>query len=176
MRALTSKDGDLLSHFHNFDETQNKSNNTSVKQTLINNHTEANRGKIKGHLPLEHVFGFCKTFKKVTKNLGFRLTFIPNDLQDILFTILGDGINVTINSLYLYVPVLIPNTETQVIFNESIKNNCTITYDSWYTECKLSTDGNELQVDIGSAQRVNSPKYLIGAFQTLYRVGAHKKI
>ena len=52
---------------------------------------------------------------------------------------LGDDINVTINSLYLYVPVLIPNTEAQVMFNESIKNYYTITYDSWYTKRKLST-------------------------------------
>ena len=61
------------------------------------------------------------------------------------------------------------------MFNESIKTNYTISYDSWYTERKLSTDGNELQVDIGSAQNVNSPIYLIVAFQTLDRVGAHNK-
>ena len=62
MRALTSKDGDLLSHFHNIDETQNGINNTSFKQMLITNLTKANRGKIKGALPLEHDFGFFKTF------------------------------------------------------------------------------------------------------------------
>ena len=62
MRALTSKDGDLLTHFDNIDETQNGSNNTSLKQMLINSHTEANREKIKGHLPLEHIFVFLKTF------------------------------------------------------------------------------------------------------------------
>ena len=36
--------------------------------------------------------------------------FRTNDLQDFLFTTLGNGIKVTVNSLYLYVPVLIPNT------------------------------------------------------------------
>ena len=175
MRALTSKDGDLLSHFDNIDETEDGSHNTSLKQKLINNHTEANRGKIKGHLPQEHKFGFYKTFKKITKNLGFHLTFRTNDLQDILFTTLGDKINVTINSLYLYVPVLIPNTETQVMFNESIKNNNTVTYDSWYTERKVSTDGNELQVNNDSAQHIKSPKYLIASFQTVNRIGIHNK-
>ena len=35
-----------------------------------------------------------------------------------------------------------------------------------YTERKISNDGRELQVDIGSAQHINSPKYLIGATQT----------
>ena len=98
-----------------------------------------------------------------------------NDLQDNLFTTIGGENDTTINSLYLFLPVLIPNTETQVIINESIKDICTITKDSWYTECKLSTDGHKLQVDIGSTQNVISPKYLIAAFRTLDRVGAHNK-
>ena len=34
-----------------------------------------------------------------------------------------DDINVTINNLYLYVPNLISNVETQVMFNEAIQNN-----------------------------------------------------
>ena len=79
MRALTSKDGDLLSRFDNIDETEAGSNITSLKQMLFNNHTQANIGKIKGHLPLEHMFGFCKTFEKIPKNLGFHLTFRTND-------------------------------------------------------------------------------------------------
>ena len=74
MRALTSKDGDLSSHFDNIDETQNESKNTSLKQMLNNNHTEVNRGKIKSHLPLEHVFRFWKTFQKITKKSEFHLT------------------------------------------------------------------------------------------------------
>ena len=97
-----------------------------------------------------------------------------NDLQDIVFTTLANDITVTINSLYLFVPQLIPNTQTQVMFNEAIMNNCPITFDSWYTERKISNDGRELQVDIGSAQGINSPKYLIAAFQTLARTTANK--
>ena len=97
-----------------------------------------------------------------------------NDLQDIIFTTIADDINVTINSLYLYVPQLIPSTTTQVMFNESIMNNYTITFDSWYTERKISNDGRELQVDIGSAQHINSPKYLISAFQTNARTTPNK--
>ena len=95
-----------------------------------------------------------------------------NDLQKFFFTTKATDINVTVNSLYLFVPILMPNTETQVMFNESIRNNYTITYDSWYTEPKLSTDGNELQVDIRSAQHVNSPKYLTASFQTADRIAA----
>ena len=52
------------------------------------------------------------------------------------------------------------------MFNEAIMNNFTITFDSWYTERKLSNDGREHQIDIGSAQKTNSPKYLMSAFQT----------
>ena len=148
-----------------------------MKQILINNHAvDANKGKIKGHLALEHIFGFCKTIKKITKNLGFHLKFKMNDLQDIIFTTLANDINVIINSLYLFVPILIPNKQTQVMFNESIMNNYTITFDSWYTERKISNDGRELQVDIGSAQKINSPKYLISAFQTIARTSSNKGV
>ena len=60
------------------------------------------------------------------------------------------------------------------MFNESIMNNYTITFDSWYTERKISNAGRELQVDIGSAQQINSPKYLIAAFQTNDRTTPNK--
>ena len=91
-----------------------------------------------------------------------------------MFTTLANDITVTINSLYLFVPNLIPNSETQVIFNEAIMNNYTIKFDSWYTERKISNDGRELQVDIGSAQHINSPLYLITVFQTADRTTANK--
>ena len=174
MRILTSKDADLSSYFDKYGETV-LDNDNSLKQILINNHAEeANKGKIKGHLALENIFGFCKTFKKITKNLGFHLIFKMNDLQDIIFTTIADDINVTINSLYLYIPQIIPSTSTQVMFNESIMSNYTITFDSWYTERKISNDGRELQVDIASAQGINSPKYLIAAFQTNVRTAPNK--
>ena len=70
---------------------------------VINNHTDANRGKIKGYLFLEDIFGFRKSFKKVTKNLGFHLMFKTADFQDIKSTSMADDINVTSNNLYLYI-------------------------------------------------------------------------
>ena len=174
MRLLTSKDGDLSSYFDKNGEAV-LDDDKPLKQILINNHAvEANKDRIKGHLALEHIFGFCKTFRKITKNLGFHLKYKMNDLQDITFTTLANDITVTINSLYLYVPQLIPSTSTQVMFNEAIMNNYTITFDSWYTERKISNDGRELQVDIGSAQQINSPKYLISAFQTPARTTPNK--
>ena len=115
MRSLTSKDGVLISHFDKFNDkgTNASINDTSLKQILIDNHSEpVNRGKLKGQLPLLHLFGFCKTFKEITKNLGFHLTFKTNVLQNIIFTTIAIDINVTISSLYLFVPIIIPNTDT----------------------------------------------------------------
>ena len=75
MRALTSKDGDLLSHFDKIDLSEAEIENTSLHHHLINNHdVAANKGTIKGELPLEHIFGFCRTCKKITKQLEFHLT------------------------------------------------------------------------------------------------------
>ena len=78
MRALTSKDGDLLSNFDNINDTEANTsmNNNSLNNRLINSHSvEVNRRKIKGQLPLDYIFGFCKLFKKITKNLEIHLTF-----------------------------------------------------------------------------------------------------
>ena len=64
MRVLTSRDGDLLSQFDNISEgnTNDDIDCTSLKSTLINNHVAGNKCRIKGQVPLEHIFGLCKTF------------------------------------------------------------------------------------------------------------------
>ena len=80
-----------------------------------------------------------------------------------------DDINVTINNLYLYVPNLIPSVETQVMFNEATQNNYKISFDEWFTERRIISD-TITQLDIGSSQNVQSPKYLIGAHQTKDRI------
>ena len=100
MRLITSKDEDLSSCSRK--KNENEIDNTSFKQIVINNHEiYANKGKIKGQLPLEHIFSFCKIFKKITKNLGFHLTFKTADLQDIIFTTLGDDIKMKVINLYI---------------------------------------------------------------------------
>ena len=180
MRAISNKDGDLVSQFDNINENDVpvlkrladlpvQIRDTPHQKMLINNHTEANRGKIKGYLYLEDISGFCKTFKKVTKNLGFHISFKTNDLQDIIYTSMTDDIDVTINNSYLYVPNLIPSVETQVMFNEATQNNYKISYDEWFTERRIISDAIS-QLDIGSSQNVQSPKYLIGAHQTKDRI------
>ena len=75
----------------------------------------------------------------------------------------------------MFVPILIPNFETQILFNQCIQNIYTFSYDSWYIERNLSAKGNELQVGIDSAQHVNGPKNLIASFQTAERIAAPNK-
>ena len=63
MRSLTSKDNDLSSCFDKNGERALDNNNV-LKRILFNNHaTDANKGRIRGELALEHIFGFCKTLK-----------------------------------------------------------------------------------------------------------------
>ena len=179
MKVISNKDDDLLSQFGNINENDipllerladlpPQIRDTPHQKMLIDNHLDANKGKMKGYLYLEDIFGFCKTFKKVTKNLGFHLMFKAANLQDIIYTSMEDEINVTINSLYLYVPNLIPSVETQLMFNEATQNNYKISFDEWYTERRIISD-LIIQHDIGSAQNVIQPKYLICAHQTNLR-------
>ena len=185
MKVLSNKDDDLLSQFGNINENDipllerltylpTQIRDTPHQKMLIDNHLDANRGKIKGYLYLEDIFGFCKTFKKVTKNLGFHIMFKTANLQDIIYTSMGDDIDVTINNLYLYVPNLIPSVETQLMFNEATQSNYKISFDEWYTERRIISD-LLVQHDIGSAQNVIQPKYLICAHQTNLRTATPDK-
>ena len=180
MRAISNKDGDLLSQFDNINENDipvlNKLadlpvqiRDTSHQKMLLNNQTDANKRKIKGYPYLKDIFGFCKTFKKVNKILGYHLSFKTNDLQDIIYTSMTDDINLTFNNFYLYVPNLISSVETQVIFNEGTQNNYKVSYDEWFTERRIISD-TITQLDIGSPLNVQSPNYLIGAHQTKDRI------
>ena len=179
MKMISNKDDDLLSQFGNINRNDiallarladlpTQITSTPHQKMLIDNLLDANKGKIKGYLYLEVIFGFCKTFKKVTKNLGFILMLKTANLQDIIYTSMADDINVTINSLYLYVPNLIPSVETQLMFNEATENIYKISFDEWFTEKRLISD-LLVQHDIGSAQNVSSPKYMICAHQTSLR-------
>ena len=61
MRVISTKDGDILSQFDNINENDNlflerlqdlppQIRSTPHQKMLINNHTDPNKGKIKGHL------------------------------------------------------------------------------------------------------------------------------
>ena len=71
-------------------------------------------------------------------------------------------------------PNLIPNVETQVMFNEATQNNYKISFDEGYTERRVKTD-TITQMDIGTSQHVNSLKYLIGGHQTRTRADTANK-
>ena len=65
MRVLTSKDGDLSTQVDGINEgnTYADFDSTSLREMLIDIYgADADRGKIRGNLPLERIFGFCKTF------------------------------------------------------------------------------------------------------------------
>ena len=181
MKVISNKNGDLSSQFDDVNENDipileqianlpPQFTDTPHQTILINSHTDANKGRVKGYLFLEDIFVFSKGFKKVTKNLGFIIMFKTADLQDIICTSMADDINVTINNLYLFIPNLIPSVETQLLFNEATQNNYKISYDDWYTERQIRSD-LLVQHDIGSAQQLNSPpKYIISAHQTKDRI------
>ena len=60
------------------------------------------------------------------------------------------------------------------MFNEATQNNYKISFLEWYTERRVISD-TIFQLDKGSAQQVNSPKYLICAHQTKDRTNAPNK-
>ena len=66
------------------------------------------------------------------------------------------------------IPNLIPSVENHLMFNEATQNKYKISYDEDYTERRLLSD-MIVQVDMGSAQQVKSPKYLSFAHQTKNR-------
>ena len=53
---------------------------------------------------------------------------------------MADVINVTIYSLYLYIPNFIPSFETQLMFNEATQSKYKIYFDEWYTGRRFITD------------------------------------
>ena len=123
MIVISNKNGDLLSQFDKFNENdipvlerlavlppQFKS--TPHQKMLINNHTDAKKRKIKGYLYLEDSLGFYESFEKVIKNIGLHLMLKTANLQYFIYSSMADDRDVTIKSLYLYIPNLIPAVET----------------------------------------------------------------
>ena len=121
MRLLTSKDRDLSSCFDKTGESALDINFT-LKEIHDNNCKEvAIKGKVNSALARQHVFGFCRRFKKITKNLGFHLTFKTANLQGIICTTIANGIDVTTDRSHLFVPIFIPSGEIHALFIESSK-------------------------------------------------------
>ena len=73
MKVVSKKDDDLLFHFGNINENDiplserliylpPQIRDTPHQKMLIDNHTDPNKGKIKGYLNYEDIFGICKIF------------------------------------------------------------------------------------------------------------------
>ena len=138
------------------------------KHILNDSHTnQDNKGNVRAHLHLEHVFGFCKTFKKWKKWPRFELQpETSNEEQNVSYTTLvGSDVDVTINSLSLFTPSIVLSPEQQKSLNESIKSNFTLSFDPWLTEGKPVNTGIEYQLDVGSASIINVVSYLIPSHQ-----------
>ena len=91
MRLITEKDGDLSACFDLIDETEGEFDNSSLKKILINNHTDANKGLVRDHLPLEYEVVFCIKVKKNNQRSWFELDLrTSKSKRDILYTTLGD--------------------------------------------------------------------------------------
>ena len=104
---------------------------------FIDSHTnEDNKSKVRANLLLEHIFGFCKTIKKITKGFGCELQLkTSNKNQNSIHTTLGGkDISLKINSLHLYIPSLVSSQKQQQVFNESIKSSFTLCFDLWVTD------------------------------------------
>ena len=82
MEVISNKDDDILSQFGKINENDitffekladlpPQIISTPHPKMLIDNHIDASNSKTKGYLYLEEIFGFCKTFRKVTKNFRF---------------------------------------------------------------------------------------------------------
>ena len=112
-------------------------------------------------------------FKKGTKQLGFHLTFKTTDLQDVIYITLGDDIKVNFDKLN--VPIFFPDAPTQILFGDSNKNSFRLSFDSRSTDRKTVDTQLEYEIDIGSAQNFNSPKYLIVAQRRAVRIGVPNK-
>ena len=78
MKVISNKNDDLLSHFgkikgndipllERLADLPPQIRSTPHQKLLIDNYTDPDKGKIKGYLYLKDIFGFCKTFRKVTK-------------------------------------------------------------------------------------------------------------
>ena len=76
----------------------------------------------------------------------------------IVYNTISNPFNITINTLYLYFPLFIPSPETQALLLESNKKKYKISYGSWISNRKIVNDGLEFQVDICSAQNIDSPE------------------
>ena len=97
------------------------------------------------------------------------------DLQDNIYTTLGDNITVNFDKLFLFVPITIPDAQTQIMFKDSSKDRFALSFDSSSTDRKTLDTQLEYQAKISSAQKITIPRYVIVARQTATSIGVPNK-
>ena len=75
----------------------------------------------------------------------------------------------------MFQPILTPDAQTQIIFNDSFKDSFILSFDSGSTDRKTVDTQLEYGADIGSAQNINSPRSLIAVHPTASRIGVPDK-
>ena len=147
------------------------------KFALIILQDKQKKGKLSGQLCLEQRFGLCIMCKNLTMRVGFHLTFKTADMEIFVFTTLSEAtVNIVkINNLHLFVPTLIPSSETQVKFDNSVKNSFTISIDSRITTRRVSDTQIEYEFNNGSAHKDFSKKYSKAGHQTAAPAAAPNK-
>ena len=118
---------------------------------------------------------FVKHLKKIIKQIGFHVTFKTAYLQYFVYTSLGDNIKVNSDKLFLHSPIFFSDTQTQIMFNDCNEKSFTSSFDPWSTVRKTVDTQLGYQIDIGSAQNIRSPKYLIVALQTAVTIGTRNE-
>ena len=110
LRLLIRRGATLSTFLEVFVENEVAINNSSLEEKFIKNHKAVNRGLIKEYLPLYEFLDFVNHLKK---GLGFELEVgKTNRKEDFLYTLLADAnINVTIFSISIYIPNIIPCPE-----------------------------------------------------------------
>ena len=142
----------MLSYFDEIRESQNGMKGSSLNQVLTDNHEQvADSGRITSQLPFGNLFRFCKTSRKITKNLCFHLNLRNAYLQDVIHKTIGDINKTKLRTFHLFVPEINPVPATQTMFNESIKTSFTLPFDSWTTDRRTVDTVVDDQLHLGSS-------------------------
>ena len=55
---------------------------------------------MEGQLPVDHIFGFCRLFKKIIKQIGFHLTVNKADLEVIIYITFANDFSIKIDEFF----------------------------------------------------------------------------
>ena len=156
MKILTGKHGDLLSYVDKNDESQSVIKvHHYIRYLPIMTRKWLIEEKPSAFDALANIW-LCETIEKITKYLGLHLNLKTAEIQDFFKKTIGDHIDKSPNTLYLYVLVFNPDPATQS-FKESITNSFTLTFESWTTERRTVNTTLDYQFDIKSSSDLNSP-------------------